>query len=405
MVFFLCKIIILGDKDAGKTSILLRYTTNTFSEKKARKTSLIYDKIMEYKNKPIKLQFCDFQDNKYLYKSAYGALLIYDVTNKKSFRNIKYWIEQLKENSTDTDICKVLIGNKCDRLEDRVITEEQGKKLAKEYNMEYIEVSTKENKNIIEAFNCLINKIFEKNIDILNDIPEKDEYFKIFAHEEDKNIIKSKQFIDWEKTNLKKYGNNAKLFKCLHKINNVYFYESYDTYIDFYYRGICPICRCNICYFCSRAENKTRVRNSGQDKVVCCAMRQLYLLLFGRRESRMYIRKQHWIDSWMLLIPGINLFFLIKTFYSILFMDLLKYNKEYNVFCVDEDDYKYFFRKKKMANLFVEFLPLLSFIIICIPFLILDTYFVIIILLLSIPSKGYSIESYYNFLDLLNNTI
>ena len=104
MVFFLCKIIILGDKDAGKTSILLRYTANTFSEQKAYRSPLIYDKIMEYKNKPIKLQFCDFQDTKYLYKSAYGALLIYDLTNKKSFRNIKYWIEQLKENSTDTDI-------------------------------------------------------------------------------------------------------------------------------------------------------------------------------------------------------------------------------------------------------------------------------------------------------------
>ena len=73
--------------------------------------------------------------------------------------------------------------------------------------------------------------------------------------------------------------------------------RKYNTYIDFYYRGLCPICRNKIRYFYSRAENKTRLRNAWEDKVVCLSIRQIYLLLFGREESRIHIWIKHLFNS------------------------------------------------------------------------------------------------------------
>ena len=94
----------------------------------------------------------------------------------------------------------------------RVITEEEGKNLAKELNMDYIETSAKTNNNIIKAFDTLFNKIVENNILDIDDIPDKDEYFESSDYEE-KNLAKNTNFFDWKKTNLKKYGNDAILFK------------------------------------------------------------------------------------------------------------------------------------------------------------------------------------------------
>ena len=95
------------------------------------------------------------------YKGAHGIILTYDVTDQNSFKNIRNWIKQIEANA-QTNVYKVLVGNKCYKI-DRVVTEEDGKNLANEYNMNFFETSAKTNKNINEVFNNLTHEILVAN--------------------------------------------------------------------------------------------------------------------------------------------------------------------------------------------------------------------------------------------------
>ena len=95
------------------------------------------------------------------YKGAHGIILTYDVTDQNSFKNIRNWIKQIEANA-QSNVCKVLVGNKCDKT-DRVVTEEEGKKLADDFQMMFFETSAKSNKNVTEVFNFLTQEILKNN--------------------------------------------------------------------------------------------------------------------------------------------------------------------------------------------------------------------------------------------------
>ena len=65
--------------------------------------------------------------------------MTYDVTDENSFKNIKNWIKQIEQNA-QTNVCKVLVGNKCDKP-DRKVSEEEGRKLANDFGMNFFETS------------------------------------------------------------------------------------------------------------------------------------------------------------------------------------------------------------------------------------------------------------------------
>ena len=95
------------------------------------------------------------------YKGAHGIILTYDVTDETSFKNIRNWIKQIEANA-QTNVCKVLVGNKCDKP-DRKVTEEDGKKLASDFSMSFFETSAKTNQNVNEVFNFLTQEILKNN--------------------------------------------------------------------------------------------------------------------------------------------------------------------------------------------------------------------------------------------------
>lgn len=96
------------------------------------------------------------------YKGAHGIILTYDVTDENSFKNIRNWIKQIEQNA-QSSVCKVLVGNKCDKP-DRKVSFEEGKKLAEDFGMEFFETSAKSNLNVNETFNCLANQILDQNL-------------------------------------------------------------------------------------------------------------------------------------------------------------------------------------------------------------------------------------------------
>ena len=165
----LYKILLLGDSTVGKTCFLLRYTDDTFLDLHMATIGLDYRlKTMILDDQRIvKVQLWDTagQDKfraitRNYYKGARGIILIYDVTNIKSFENIKKWINEIKEEISE-DVIIVLIGNKIDNEGERKISKEQGEKLANDYNVSFFETSAKTGQGINESVFYLVQKIVD----------------------------------------------------------------------------------------------------------------------------------------------------------------------------------------------------------------------------------------------------
>ena len=92
-------------------------------------------------------------------KNCLGILLVYAIDNEKSFENIETWMKEVEEKSSNKNMCLVLIGNKCDMEEKRMIKKEQGEKLAQRYGLKFFECSAKKGINVNEAFQELIDQI------------------------------------------------------------------------------------------------------------------------------------------------------------------------------------------------------------------------------------------------------
>jgi small GTP-binding protein len=161
----LFKLLIIGESGVGKTCLLLRFTDDSFTANHLTTIGIDFKiKIINLEEKLIKLQIWDTAGQerfrtitKTYYKGAHGIILTYDVTDDNSFKNIRNWVKQIEQNA-QTTVCKVLVGNKCDR-DDRKVSFEEGAKLAKEFNMQFFETSAKTNYNVNETFTYLTREI------------------------------------------------------------------------------------------------------------------------------------------------------------------------------------------------------------------------------------------------------
>lgn len=178
--------ILLGDSTVGKTCFLNRYFKNQFTE--AFLATIGVDKEIKHikiRKDTYKMQLWDtagqerFKMNlpKKYYQNADAVLLIFDVTNEETFKNVSNWMRDAKENSgkSGDDLTIYLIGNKID-LPGRVIKREEAQATAKSLGLKYFEVSCKINMNITEVISSLILDSYMKvnnittNIFNLNDV-------------------------------------------------------------------------------------------------------------------------------------------------------------------------------------------------------------------------------------------
>ena len=165
------KILLIGDTQVGKTSLLLNYTDHIFPEEHIATIGVEYkDKFIIKDNYNIRLQIWDTAGQerfhsitKNIYRNANGVLFVYDITNQESFNNIKNWIKDLQ--NVGKDIKGVIIGNKIDLEKNRIITKEDLEEIAKKYEMPFLETSVKNNININEAFELIIDELL-KNKDV-----------------------------------------------------------------------------------------------------------------------------------------------------------------------------------------------------------------------------------------------
>ena len=165
----LYKILLLGDSSVGKTCFLMRYTDNTYQEIHMS-TIGIDNKFKDVEledGKKVKIQIWDTagQDRfrsitRNYYKGANGIVLIFDVTNKKSYENVKNWVKQIKEE-VSSRVTIILVANKIDDVNHRIVTKEEGEKIANECGLMFFECSAKTGENIEHAFNELVKKTVE----------------------------------------------------------------------------------------------------------------------------------------------------------------------------------------------------------------------------------------------------
>jgi len=169
---FLIKLLLIGDSGVGKSCLLPRFSEDSFAPSFITTIGIDYKiRTIELDGKKIKLQIWDTAGQERFrtittayYRSAMGVLLVYDVTDDKSFANIKNWIRNIEQHASE-NINKVLIGNKCDLVDKRIIDTARGKSLADEFKIPFYETSAKNSTNVDEAFISLARDVKKRLLD------------------------------------------------------------------------------------------------------------------------------------------------------------------------------------------------------------------------------------------------
>jgi len=169
---YLIKLLLIGDSGVGKSCLLLRFSDDSFTPSFITTIGIDFKiRTIELEGKRIKLQIWDTAGQERFrtittayYRGAMGILLVYDVTDEKSFNNIRNWIRNIEQHATES-VNKILIGNKCDMVEKKVVDSARGKALADEYAIKFLETSAKNSINVEEAFITLAKDIKKRLID------------------------------------------------------------------------------------------------------------------------------------------------------------------------------------------------------------------------------------------------
>ena len=159
---FIFKVLLLGNSDVGKSSLLLRYVDSVWSDTFVPTIGVDFKvKTIEIGGKKVKLQIWDTAGQERFrtvvstyFRGAHGIFLIYDITNRDSFKNLENWLIEIEKNASE-NVLKILIGNKNDLEDERDITPDEGKAFANRNGMQFIETSAKMNTNVNEAFETL----------------------------------------------------------------------------------------------------------------------------------------------------------------------------------------------------------------------------------------------------------
>ncbi|KAJ3615617.1 hypothetical protein Zmor_016279 [Zophobas morio] len=166
---YLFKLLLIGDSGVGKTCVLFRFSDDAFNDTFISTIGIDFKiKTIEIDGKTIKLQIWDTAGQERFrtitmayYRGAMGIMLVYDITNRKSFENIQQWMKNIEQNASN-DVEKIILGNKCDMDSNREVSKEEGKDLARKYGLQFYETSAKEMINIKEAFLEMSGRIKSK---------------------------------------------------------------------------------------------------------------------------------------------------------------------------------------------------------------------------------------------------
>ncbi|KAG7319942.1 hypothetical protein KOW79_017085 [Hemibagrus wyckioides] len=162
------KILIIGESGVGKSSLLLRFTDDTFDPELAATIGVDFKvKTIAVDGNRAKLAIWDTAGQERFrtltpsyYRGAQGVILVYDVTKRDSFTKLENWLNELETYCTRNDLVKMLVGNKIDK-DNREVDRNEGLKFARKHSMLFIEASAKTRDGVQCAFEELVEKILQ----------------------------------------------------------------------------------------------------------------------------------------------------------------------------------------------------------------------------------------------------
>ncbi|ETO13661.1 Rab1/RabD-family small GTPase, partial [Reticulomyxa filosa] len=95
------------------------------------------------------------------YRGAHGIIIVYDITDKESFDNVRQWLFEIDRYASES-VCKLLVGNKADLKNKRAVEYETAKAFADELNIPFLETSAKNATNVEQAFLTMAAQIKNK---------------------------------------------------------------------------------------------------------------------------------------------------------------------------------------------------------------------------------------------------
>merc|ERR1719228_1376452 len=163
---FLFKILLIGDSGVGKSSLLLRYSEDTFNETYISTIGVDFKiKTLTLGDKAVKLQVWDTAGQERFrtitesyYRGSHGIIIVYDITSLASFLHIPQWMTEISRYAGHT-VTRMVVGNKVDQEEKREVTVEMGQELSRQMELSILETSAKTCVNVNEAFVQLAKEI------------------------------------------------------------------------------------------------------------------------------------------------------------------------------------------------------------------------------------------------------
>lgn len=161
----LFKLLIIGDSGVGKSSLLIRFSDNTFSGSYITTIGVDFKiRTVVINGERVKLQIWDTAGqerfrtitNTY-YRGTHGVIVVYDVTNGESFANVKRWLQEIESNCDVVN--KVLVGNKNDDPNRKVVITEDAQRFANQMDIQLFETSAKDNLNVEEMFLAITEQV------------------------------------------------------------------------------------------------------------------------------------------------------------------------------------------------------------------------------------------------------
>ena len=189
------KVVVVGDSGVGKTNLIKRFASDTFSyDSKATVGVEFISKSYIINKKVFKIEIWDTAGQERYkaitsayYKGAKGCLIVYDTTSQLTFNNIDKWMSEIREKAL-TNIKVMIVGNKIDLKDKRIIPIEEAMKKSQELQAPIMETSAYDATNVKEAFYDLIREMYKevkKNLDIVEE-SENNEGIQLETNQEEK---------------------------------------------------------------------------------------------------------------------------------------------------------------------------------------------------------------------------
>ena len=158
----LIKALLIGDSNVGKTTIIGKYLDKNFSEKTLNTVGLDLKYVkLNINDMKIKLQLWDTAGQERFrsmttsyYRAVNVIIIVFDVTSQNSFDHIKEWMNNIKQFAK-LGVMKVIVGNKIDLNDERIVTYNEGKNFAESFNIKYFETSAVTREGIVELFETI----------------------------------------------------------------------------------------------------------------------------------------------------------------------------------------------------------------------------------------------------------